>query len=45
MRLQGYALLCVAYPDSDLEVELQDPEEVYMLQFGKQFAKAALDKV
>lgn len=41
---QGYALLCVAYPDSDLEVELQDPEEVYEMQFGKSFAAQALDK-
>jgi ferredoxin len=44
LRDQGYALLCVAYPDSDLEVELQDAEEVYEMQFGGVFAKRALDK-
>eukprot|EP00238_Polyblepharides_amylifera_P011507 CAMPEP_0196579548 /NCGR_PEP_ID=MMETSP1081-20130531/22679_1 /TAXON_ID=36882 /ORGANISM="Pyramimonas amylifera, Strain CCMP720" /LENGTH=257 /DNA_ID=CAMNT_0041899171 /DNA_START=286 /DNA_END=1059 /DNA_ORIENTATION=+ len=44
LKDQGYALLCVSYPNSDLEVELQDPDEVYELQFGDVFAKKALDK-
>jgi len=26
---KGYALLCVSYPRSDLEVETQDEDEVY----------------
>jgi ferredoxin len=36
---QGYALLCVSYPRSDLEVETQDEDEVYELQFGRYFGK------
>lgn len=39
LRKQGYALLCVSYPRSDLEVETQDEDEVYELQFGRYFAK------
>ncbi|ASC71599.1 Ferredoxin-1 [Halomicronema hongdechloris C2206] len=39
LRAQGYALLCVAYPRSDLEVETQDEDEVYELQFGRYFGK------
>lgn len=39
LREQGYALLCVSYPCSDLEVETQDEDEVYELQFGRYFAK------
>lgn len=40
LRSQGYALLCVSYPLSDLEVETQDEDEVYELQFGQYFAKS-----
>jgi ferredoxin len=39
LRSQGYALLCVSYPMSDLEVETQDEDEVYELQFGRYFGK------
>lgn len=39
VRSQGYALLCVSYPCSDLEVETQDEDEVYELQFGQYFAR------
>lgn len=39
LRQQGYALLCVSYPCSDLEVEIQDEDEVYELQFGRYFGK------
>ncbi len=39
LRERGYALLCVSYPCSDLEVETQDEDEVYELQFGRYFAK------
>lgn len=39
LREQGYALLCVSYPCSDLEVETQDEDEVYELQFGRYFGK------
>lgn len=34
----GYALLCVAYPQSDLVLETEKEEIVYELQFG-QFQK------
>jgi ferredoxin len=39
LREKGYALLCVSYPRSDLEVETQDEDEVYELQFGRHFGK------
>jgi ferredoxin len=39
LQRQGYALLCVSYPRSDLEVETQDEDEVYELQFGRYFAR------
>ncbi|MCG8366209.1 MAG: 2Fe-2S iron-sulfur cluster-binding protein [Pseudanabaenales cyanobacterium] len=39
LRQEGYALLCVSYPRSDLEVETQDEDEVYELQFGRYFGK------
>lgn len=39
LRDSGYALLCVSYPRSDLEVETQDEDEVYELQFGRYFGK------
>ena len=39
LRDQGYALLCVSYPRTDLEVETQDEDEVYELQFGRYFGK------
>jgi ferredoxin len=39
LRRQGYALLCVSYARSDLEVETQDEDEVYELQFGRFFAR------
>jgi ferredoxin len=39
LRDRGYALLCVSYPRSDLEVETQDEDEVYEQQFGRYFGK------
>ncbi len=39
LQKQGYALLCVSYPCSDLEIETQDEDEVYELQFGRHFGK------
>jgi ferredoxin len=39
LRERGYALLCVSYARSDLEVETQDEDEVYQLQFGRFFAR------
>ena len=42
-QAQGYALLCVGFARGDLEVELQDPDEVYEMQFGEAFAALATD--
>jgi ferredoxin len=39
LRADGYALLCVSYACSDLEVETQDEDEVYELQFGRYFGR------
>ncbi len=39
LQARGYALLCVCYPQSDLEVETQDEDEVYELQFGQYFGR------
>lgn len=39
LQADGYALLCVSYPCSDLVVETQDEDEVYDLQFGRYFGK------
>ncbi|XP_004509024.1 ferredoxin C 2, chloroplastic [Cicer arietinum] len=44
LREQGYALLCVGFPSSDLEVETQDEDEVYWLQFGRYFAKGPVER-
>ena len=45
LRQQGYALLCVSYPRSDLEVETQDEDEVYEIQFGRYFGKGKVRAV
>jgi ferredoxin len=42
LQAQGYALLCVSYACSDLEVETQDEDEVYELQFGRYFGKGTI---
>lgn len=34
LQKQGYVLLCVAHPRSDLKVETEKEEIVYQLQFG-----------
>ncbi|XP_078444517.1 2Fe-2S ferredoxin-like superfamily protein [Wolffia australiana] len=44
LRSQGYALLCVGFPCSDLEVETQDEDEVYWLQFGRYFARGPVER-
>jgi ferredoxin len=39
MRRRGYGLLCVARAIGPLEVETQDEDEVYELQFGRYFGR------
>lgn len=36
LQAQGYALLCVAYPRSNIKLVTEKEEEVYQQQFGKQ---------
>lgn len=35
LQAEGYALLCVAYPRSDLKIETEKEDIVYQKQFGK----------
>ncbi len=35
LQKEGYALLCVAYPKSDLKIESGKEEMVYQRQFGR----------
>jgi len=39
VRSKGYGLLCVARALGPLEVETQDEDEVYELQFGRHFGR------
>jgi ferredoxin len=39
LQERGYALLCVSYARSNLQVETQDEDEVYELQFGRYFGR------
>jgi ferredoxin len=42
LQAKGYALLCISYPTSSLEVETQDEDEVYELQFGRYFGQGSI---
>ncbi|URD79574.1 2Fe-2S iron-sulfur cluster binding domain [Musa troglodytarum] len=44
LKAKGYALLCVGFPSSDVEVETQDEDEVYWLQFGRYFARGPIER-
>jgi len=35
LQAQGYALLCVSYPRSDIKLETEKEDIVYHLQFGQ----------
>lgn len=35
LQADGYALLCVAFPTSDLKIEAEKEDEVYARQFGQ----------
>jgi ferredoxin len=35
LQAEGYALLCVAYPRSDIQLESEQEEMVYQRQFGQ----------
>ncbi len=39
VRARGYGLLCVARAIGPLEVETQEEDEVYELQFGRHFGR------
>lgn len=43
MREEGYALLCVSFPESDIECELQEKDEVYLKQFGASFESGGVE--
>ncbi len=36
LQQQGYVLLCIAHPLSDLKIETEKEDELYELQFGRQ---------
>ncbi len=42
VRGRGYGLLCVARAIGPLEVETQDEDEVYELQFGRHFGRGKI---
>ncbi|MCP9818012.1 2Fe-2S iron-sulfur cluster binding domain-containing protein [Synechococcus sp. Cruz-9H2] len=44
LRRQGYGLLCVARATGPLEVETQDEDEVYELQFGRYFGRGRVTR-
>lgn len=43
LKENGYALMCVGYPLTDLVLETVEEDEVYDLQFGRNFEEQATD--
>lgn len=43
LKDQGFALMCVGYPKSDLVVETVEEDEIYDMQFGDTFSEQATD--
>jgi len=43
LKEQGYALMCVGFPLTDLVLETVPEDEVYEMQFGKFFESQATD--
>jgi len=43
LKEQGYGLMCVGYPLTDVELETVSEDEVYDLQFGQSFEMQALN--
>lgn len=43
MRDDGYALLCVSFPRSDINCVLQEEDEVYVKQFGSTFESGGVE--
>lgn len=44
LKDKNFALMCVGFPQSDVELETVEEDELYMEQFGKPFAELAVDK-
>lgn len=44
LKEQGYALMCVGYPEADTVLETVEEDELYQKQFGNSFAEMATDK-
>jgi len=42
-RAEGYGLMCVGFPKSDIVMSLVNEDELYEKQFGESFAKSAVD--
>ena len=43
LKDQGFALMCVGYPKTDLVLETVEEDEIYDLQFGHVFDEQAVD--
>ncbi|DBA80819.1 TPA: Ferredoxin-1, chloroplastic [Trebouxia sp. C0004] len=43
LKDQGFALMCVGYPKTDLVLETVEEDEIYDMQFGHVFAEQAVD--